>query len=90
MERALIAAALGILLGAPAWAGDRAGGLDRPGAPVSLLPPSETGKPLLPLPSPLGRGQAEVCASPLPCGARLFGATGKSGAVEVQIPALRW
>jgi hypothetical protein len=80
MERALIAAA---------WAGDRVGGL-RPGAPVSLLPPTETGKPLLPLPSPLGQGQAEVCASPLPCGARLYGATGKSGAVEVQIPALRW
>ena len=93
MQRRLTTAVLASLLAAigPAWAGDGANDPYRSGAPVSLLPPADSGKPLLPPPSPnLSQRQAEACVSPLPCGARLLGTAGKNGAVELQIPALRW
>jgi len=37
-----------------------------------------------------GVREPEACASPLPCGARLLGTARKNGAVEFQVPALRW
>src|SRR5438067_704552 len=93
MREWLTAAALAMLLAAlaSAWAGDFADGPYRSGAGVVLLPPIESGKPLRPPPaSNFSQGQAEACLSPLPCGARLLGAARKNGAVELQIPALRW
>ncbi len=53
---------------------------------------AESGKPRLggwPSAAPEGNGAAP-CAPPLPCGTRLLGAVRKNGAVELQVPALRW
>ena len=93
MRPAFMIAALGALLvvASPASAGDHADGLAPGAAPVILTPPTESGKPLLP---PRSAGAApsdeEACAAPLPCGARLLGTMRKNGAVEFQVPALRW
>jgi hypothetical protein len=93
MKRRLTAAALAIWISgfAPAWAGDRSVVLDTPDAPALILPPTESGKPLVP-PTPPGIVPAdpERCVAPLPCGTRLLGAVRKNGAVELQVPALRW
>lgn len=93
MRPALMIAALGALLvvASPVSAGDRADGLAPRAAPVILTPPTESGKPLLP-PGPAGvaPSDAQACAAPLPCGARLLGTVRKNGAVEFQVPALRW
>ncbi len=59
-------------------------------APPSSLPlPADRGKPLM-LP-PLEAGpDTSHCLPPLPCGTQLYGAIQKDGAVELQVPALRW
>jgi hypothetical protein len=93
MKRRLTAAGLAGFMAAivPAWAGDRSVVLDTPDAPALILPPTETGKPLVP-PAPPGivPSDPERCVAPLPCGTRLLGSVRKDGAVELQIPALRW
>ena len=93
MRGQLIAVAFAALLAMPAaaWAGDRPVAPDGAMPPVNLLPPADSGKPLFP-PAPLRARAAEPegCVSPLPCGTRLLGAARKNGAVEVQLPALRW
>ena len=90
----LIAAALAVSMAgwAPAWAGDRPVPLDAPGAPALVLPPTESGKPLIPPvpPRAAGQNEPEACVAPLPCGTRLLGTVRKDGAVELQLPALRW
>lgn len=76
---------------APVWAGDRPIVMDSPDAPALILPPAESGKPLVPpRPAGLAPSDPEACVSPLPCGTRLLGSVRKDGAVEVQVPALRW
>jgi hypothetical protein len=83
-------ASLAVLL-APAWAGDRPVASEWGSSAVVLSPPADTGKPLLPgPPAAAGAGEPERCVSPLPCGTRLLGTVRKDGAVEVQVPALRW
>jgi len=91
IERRLIPAAFalaGVALG-PAFAGPATVDLDlSPGLP----PAADTGKPAI-VPPPvaaLGQKETEGCLAPLPCGTRLLGTVRKNGAVELQIPALRW
>jgi len=86
-----IAAAFLPAAGFPVVAGQPDGSLDL----TRSLPggyAAESGKPMiggLPEPAPLPGG-ADRCAAPLPCGTRLRGAIRKDGAVELQVPALRW
>jgi hypothetical protein len=85
----LIPAALAGAALAPAVAGESAGDLDlSPGLP----PQADTGKPAIvpPLTASLGQSQTGSCLPPLPCGTRLLGTVRKNGAIELQIPALRW
>jgi hypothetical protein len=94
MKRRLAAAVLVSLMAASAstaFAGDRAVVLEAPDAPALQLPRADSGKPLVP-PAPPGIAPSdpERCAAPLPCGTRLLGAARKNGAVELQLPALRW
>jgi len=74
---------------APAFAGPAAVDLDlSPGLP----PAADSGKPAI-VPPPvatLGTNEPGSCVPPLPCGTRLLGTVRKNGAVELQVPALRW
>ena len=58
--------------------------------PLPGPPPAHTGKPRLPAPASAARDDAAVCPPALPCGARLLGTVRKNGAIELQVPALRW
>ena len=78
-----------LLAAAPAFAGQAGGGIDL-SQPLPGLAPAETGKPLLPPPNAELPTLGGDCVPALPCGARLLGAVRKYGAVEVQVPALRW
>ena len=73
----------------PALAGQSAVDLDLlPGLP----PPADSGKPAIVPPVAAAPEQNDTgsCQPPLPCGARLLGAVRKNGAVELQVPVLRW
>src|SRR5438045_4819211 len=91
IERRLIPAAFalaGAALG-PAFAGPATVDLDlSPGLPAA----ADSGKPAIVPPPVAALGQKDEgrCLPPLPCGARLLGTVRKNGAVELQIPALRW
>ncbi len=91
IKRRLIPAALtlaGAALG-PAFAGQFTVDLDlSPGLP----PVADSGKPAIVPPPVAALGQRETgsCLPPLPCGTRLLGTVRKNGAVELQVPALRW
>jgi hypothetical protein len=85
----LIAAALALAAPLPAFAGQSVVDLDlSPGLP----PAADSGKPAIVPPPVTAQRQSEPerCLPPLPCGARLLGTVRKNGAVELQIPALRW
>jgi|HubBroStandDraft_6_1064221.scaffolds.fasta_scaffold987262_2 hypothetical protein len=73
----------------PAAAGQTGSGIDL-SQPMLERAPAETGKPLLPPPNSTLPSIREGCIPALPCGTRLLGAVRKDGAVEVQVPALRW
>ena len=91
MMRRLIPAAF-VLAGAafiPVFAGQSAVDLNSlPGLP----PPADSGKPAIvpPAVAALERSETGSCQPPLPCGTRLLGAVRKNGAVELQVPVLRW
>lgn len=74
---------------APAVAGQSMVDLDvLPGLPSA----ADSGKPAI-VPrsvATLGQNRTERCLPPLPCGTQLLGTVRKNGAVELQIPALRW
>ena len=74
----------------PAAAGQPAGGIDLslPGTPSA----AESGKARLQGPPAAAPGASDgtSCAPALACGARLLGSVRKNGAVELQVPALRW
>ena len=55
-------------------------------------PPADSGKAMLgtPPPVPWADPDRDRCPPGLPCGARLIGTVRKNGAVELQVPALRW
>ncbi|HLY47426.1 MAG TPA: hypothetical protein VKQ73_17740 [Stellaceae bacterium] len=85
-----IIGALALTVAAPAGAGQAGGGLDFSGT-VPLLPPSAaTGKPSVRPPAGALPGESGPCVPELPCGSRLLGSVRKNGAVELQVPALRW
>jgi hypothetical protein len=91
MKRRLIPAAFALAGAAltPAVAGQSAADLDlSPGLP----PQADSGKPAIVPPPVAALGQSETgsCLPPLPCGTRLLGTVRKNGAVELQVPALRW
>jgi hypothetical protein len=92
IKRRLIAAvALAGAALAPAFAGQPAVELDlSPGWPQQAEPGS--GKAALPPPAAraLGRDESGRCVPALPCGTRLLGTVRRNGAVELQVPALRW
>jgi len=88
----LVTAALALAAAAPALAGQSEGALDWSRPLAGLPPPADTGKPavLAPQPVPLVQGETGGCPPALPCGTRLFGTIRKNGAIELQVPALRW
>ena len=92
MRLRMLAGALASILAAtmPASADDRVMGADHAAPSILLSPPADTGKPALPPVPNAGVREPEGCASPLPCGARLLGTARRNGAVELQVPALRW
>jgi len=86
----LIAAALASAFAAPAMAGEPPAA-GPPGLWLELpRMPADTGKPLIPMPQAASRDDSAGCVPALPCGARLLGTVRKKGAVELQVPALRW
>jgi hypothetical protein len=91
IKRQLIAAAFALAgaVFALAFAGQPAVDLDLlPGLP----PPAASGKPAI-VPPPaaaLEQSGPGRCQPPLPCGTQLLGTVRKNGAVELQLPLLRW
>jgi hypothetical protein len=56
-----------------------------------VLPPAGSGKPMIfAPPAVLPARPAEDCLPGMPCGLRLLGTVRRNGAVELQVPALRW
>ena len=87
----LAAAVLAIAVAAPAIAGQPGPGLDLSGTLPGLPPAADSGKPAFPPPgAAVVPGETERCPPALPCGARLLGTVRRNGAVELQVPALRW
>ncbi len=89
----MAAMALAASLGLPAVAAESTHRLDLSGVLPGLPAPADTGKPAIVPPATAAeppRTGATHCAPPLPCGTRLLGTVRKNGAVELQVPALRW
>jgi hypothetical protein len=91
IEGRLIAAtfALAGMAFGPAFAGEGSVDLDwLPG----VRAPAETGKAAIVPPAARTpeQGESGSCVSALPCGTRLLGTVRRNGAVELQVPALRW
>ena len=90
----LLAATVGVAMMAagPVLAGQPGNAIDLSGPPAGLPRPADSGKPMLPVlpPASARLNEAERCLPALPCGSRLLGEVRKNGAVEVQMPALRW
>jgi hypothetical protein len=85
---AQVAAALALI--APATAGEPVSRPDLSGIRLGLPPTAETGKPPTIPPGAVAPRGSDGCLPALPCGTRLLGAVRKDGAVELQVPALRW
>jgi hypothetical protein len=76
---------------ASAFAGQPAVDLDlSPGWPLQAEPGSGKATIVAPSARAPGPGESGRCLSALPCGTRLLGTVRKNGAVELQVPALRW
>ena len=90
----LVAAALALAAAdaAPAQAGQPEAGIDPSGALPGLPLPAESGKAAIggPPVAPLEQNETLRCPPALPCGTRLYGTIRKNGAIELQVPALRW
>ncbi len=83
------AAALGAsFVNGAALGGPPRSALDLSTTTPDLPPAADTGKPGSP--APLLQGEPPGCGAGIPCGARLLGVIRKDGAVELQVPALRW
>jgi hypothetical protein len=82
--------ALSVVVAMPALGGQSGAVVDLWSAP-SILPPADSGKPMILTPSPvLPARPIEDCLPTMPCGMRLLGTVRRNGAVELQVPALRW
>jgi hypothetical protein len=58
--------------------------------PPADLPRADSGKPAIFTPPPVLPRTTDYCPAGMPCGLRLLGTVQRNGAVEVQVPALRW
>ena len=83
----MAASVVGVAVPASAGQGD---GSDPPAGWRGDAPSAQGGKPLLFAPPPPAPENATPCPPALPCGTRLYGTIRKNGAVELQVPALRW
>ena len=82
--------ALSVVVAMPALGGQSGAVVDLWSAP-SVLPPADSGKPMIFAPPAVVPGRpAEDCLPGMPCGMRLLGTVRRNGAVELQVPALRW
>ena len=89
MRSVSAALAAAIIAAAPAIAGQPGSAVDLWSAPT-VLPPADSGKPMIFTPPAVVPRLAEDCLPGMPCGMRLLGTVRRNGAVELQIPALRW
>jgi len=81
---------LGVVAAMPALGGQSGAVVDLWSAP-SILPPADSGKPAIFTPPPaILSHPAEDCLPGMTCGMRLLGTVRRNGAVELQVPALRW
>ena len=82
--------AFGVVVAMPALGGQSGAVVDLWSAPT-VLPPADSGKPMIFTPqAAVPRQPAEDCLPGMPCGMRLLGTVRRNGAVELQVPALRW
>jgi hypothetical protein len=89
MRSVSAALAAAIVAAAPAIAGQPGSAVDLWSAPT-VLPPADSGKPMIFTPPVVVPRLAEDCLPGMPCGMRLLGTVRRNGAVELQVPALRW
>jgi hypothetical protein len=89
MRSVSAALAAAIIAAAPAIAGQPGSAVDLWSAPT-VLPPADSGKPMIFTPPAVVPRFAEDCLPGMPCGMRLLGTVRRNGAVELQVPALRW
>jgi len=89
MRSVSAALAAAIVAAAPAIAGQPGSAVDLWSAPT-VLPPADSGKPMIFTPPAVVPRLAEDCLPGMPCGMRLLGTVRRNGAVELQVPALRW
>jgi hypothetical protein len=89
MRSVSAALAAAIIAAAPAIAGQPGSAVDLWTAPT-ILPPADSGKPMIFTPPAVVPRLAEDCLPGMPCGMRLLGTVRRNGAVELQVPALRW
>jgi hypothetical protein len=79
-----------IIATAPAVAG-QSGAVVALWSTPNALPPADSGKPIIFTPPSVAPPRpAEDCLPGMPCGMRLLGTVRRNGAVELQVPALRW
>ena len=89
MRFAYAVIAFGVVVAMPALGGQSGAVVDLWSAPS--VPPADSGKPAIFAPPAFVPGRpAEDCLPGMPCGMRLLGAVRRNGAVELQVPALRW
>jgi hypothetical protein len=88
MRSVSAALAAAIIAAAPAIAGQPGSAVDLWSAPT-VLPPADSGKPMIFTPPAVVPRLAEDCLPGMPCGMRLLGTVRRNGAVELQVPALR-
>lgn len=85
---AAVAVAMAIASSGSSAAGQPDNGVD---VGIGLPPRADTGKPALVMPpAELIPSDPGSCEPLLPCGTRLLGEIRKDGAVELQVPVLRW
>ena len=89
MRSVSAALAAAIIAAAPAIAGQPGSAVDLWSAPT-VLPSADSGKPMIFTPPAVVPRLAEDCLPGMPCGMRLLGTVRRNGAVELQVPALRW
>ena len=82
--------ALSVVVAMPAFGGQSGAVVDLWSAPT-VLAPADSGKPMIfTPPAAMLSHPAEDCLPGMPCGMRLLGTVRRNGAVELQVPALRW
>ena len=90
MRPRLTAFALAMTAAAPVLAGQLGAAVDLWNPPTTW-PPADSGKPAIQRPPlTVSPRSADDCPRGMPCGLRLFGTVQRNGAVELQVPALRW